>query len=453
MSRIHCTLFSRCTLTPCRLFHQSFSCAIFFLYLVTTGAAFAQVQQAGQPGTPAASTPITVEAAVSEAVQHNLALLAERYNVSIAQAKILTASLRPNPVLTLDADHLPWAGTHYNNDNMAGPAEYSVRTDFLFERAGKRSGRIAVAQEEKSIAELSLLDTIRSLVFDVENAFVETLLAQANLKLARENSAALESVVKINTDRLRAGDLARVELTRVQLAKLQFDNQVRQADLRLETAQRKLQLLLGRAGDAALVQVAGDLSRAPITTTLDELQKTAQTKRPDLLAGQQMQARSLADVRLQLAQGKVDYTLGSEYRRQQGLAGRGNSLGFFVQTNIPIFNRNQGEIARANQERIQTEARQRALVAAITNEVQIAYQQYTVSRDSLSEIQHQMLGRALDVRDTTEYSYKRGEASLVEFLDAQRAYNDTIQTYNEAQADFARSLYSIQSATGENVTQ
>src|SRR6185312_6172428 len=231
------------------------------------------------------------------------------------------------------------------------------------------------------------------------------------------------------------------------------DNQVRQADLRLETAQRKLQLLLGRAGDAALVQVTGDLSRAPITTTLDELQKTAQTKRPDLLAGQQMQARSLADVRLQLAQGKVDYTLGSEYRRQQGLAGRGNSLGFFVQTNIPIFNRNQGEIARANQERIQTEARQRALVAAITNEVQIAYQQYTVSRDSLSEIQHQMLGRALDVRDTTEYSYKRGEASLVEFLDAQRAYNDTIQTYNEAQADFARSLYSIQSATGENATQ
>jgi cobalt-zinc-cadmium efflux system outer membrane protein len=448
MLRIYCTLFSPRTFTPRKLLHQSFFCAICFLYLATAFAAYAQTQ----PGTPS-SAPVTVEQAVSEAVQHNLALLAERYNVSIAQAKILTASLRPNPVLTLDADHLPWAGTHYNDDNMAGPPEYSVRTDFLFERAGKRSGRIAVAQEEKSIAELSLLDTVRGLVFDVENAFVETLLAQANLKLARDNSAALESVVEINTDRLRAGDLARVELTRVQLAKLQFDNQVRQAELRLETAQRKLQLLLGRSGDAPLVQVAGDLSRAPLATTLDELQKTARTKRPDLLASQQMQARSLADVRLQLAQGKVDYTLGSEYRRQQGLAGRGNSLGFFVQTNIPIFNRNQGEITRANQERMQAEARQHALVAAITNEVQIAYEQYSVSRDSLNEIQRQMLGRAREVRDTTEYSYKRGEASLVEFLDAQRAYNDTIQTYNEAQADFARSLYAIQTATGENVTQ
>ncbi|HEX6546928.1 MAG TPA: TolC family protein [Bryobacteraceae bacterium] len=451
MLRIHCTQLPPCTLTLSKFLPHSF-CQFAFLFCFTAGAVSAQTPATAQPGTPL-STPITVEAAVSEAVQHNLALLAERYNVSIAQAKILTASLRPNPVLSLDADHLPWAGTHYNSDNMAGPPEYSVRTDFLFERGGKRAGRIAVAQEEKSIAELSLLDTIRGLVFDVENAFVETLLAQANLKLARENSAALESVVKINTDRLRAGDLARVELTRVQLAKLQFDNQVRQAELRLETAQRKLQLLLGRSGSAPLVQVAGDLSRAPITTTLDQLQNTAQAKRPDLLAGKQMQARSLADVRLQLAQGKVDYTLGSEYRRQEGLAGRGNSLGFFVQTNIPIFNRNQGEIARANQERMQTEARQRALVAAITNEVQIAYQQYTVSRDSLSEIQHQMLGRARDVRDTTEYSYKRGEASLVEFLDAQRAYNDTIQTYNEAQADFARSLYSIQSATGENVAQ
>lgn len=453
MLRIHCTLFSPCTLTSHRLLPRAFSCVILFICFVTAGAAFAQEQTATQPGTPSASAPVTVEAAVSEAVQRNLALLAERYNVSIAQAKILTASLRPNPVLSLDADHLPWAGTHYNDENRAGPPEYSVRTDFLFERAGKRAGRIAVAQEEKSIAELSLLDTIRGLVFDVENAFVETLLAQANLKLARDNSAALESVVKINTDRLRAGDLARVELTRVQLAKLQFDNQVRQAELRLETAQRKLQLLLGRPGDAPLVQVSGDLSRAPITATIDQLQKTAQTKRPDLLAGQQMQARSLADVRLQLAQGKVDYTLGSEYRRQQGLAGRGNSLGFFVQTNIPVFNRNQGEIARANQERMQTEARQHALAAAITSEVQIAYQQYTVSRDSLNEIEHQMLGRARDVRNTTEYSYKRGEASLVEFLDAQRAYNDTIQTYNEALADFARSLYSIQSATGENVTQ
>jgi cobalt-zinc-cadmium efflux system outer membrane protein len=149
----------------------------------------------------------------------------------------------------------------------------------------------------------------------------------------------------------------------------------------------------------------------------------------------------------------VDYTLGTEFRRQQGLAGRGNSLGFFVQTNLPLFNRNQGEIERSLQERHQTDARLRALTAAVENEVRAAYAQYSTTRDALERIEAQMLGKAKDVRETTEYSYKRGEASLVEFLDAQRAYNDTIRTYHDAQADLARSLYAIDAAIGKSVTQ
>jgi cobalt-zinc-cadmium efflux system outer membrane protein len=63
-----------------------------------------------------------------------------------------------------------------------------------------------------------------------------------------------------------------------------------------------------------------------------------------------------------------------------------------------------------------------------------------------------MLGKARTVRDTTEYSYRRGEASLVEFLDAQRAFNDTMQTYNDARANYARSLYSIETVSGTTVS-
>src|SRR5690242_825956 len=81
---------------------------------------------------------LTIDQAVSEALEHNLALFAERYNLSVADARIITARLRPNPVLTLDADHIPWAGTTYNRINNAGPEEYAVRTDFIFERGRKR---------------------------------------------------------------------------------------------------------------------------------------------------------------------------------------------------------------------------------------------------------------------------------------------------------------------------
>src|SRR5262249_45117339 len=156
---------------------------------------------------------------------------------------------------------------------------------------------------------------------------------------------------------------------------------------------------------------------------------------------------------LQIAQGKVDYVVGSEVRRQDGLAGRGNSLGFFFTTNLPVFNRNQGEIERARQEQRQLEARYSALQAQIESEVDTAYAQYDIARNTVERIEGTMLNKARDVRQITEYSYRRGEASFVEFLDATRAYNETIQTYNEARAEYARALYLIDSVAGKVATQ
>ena len=154
-------------------------------------------------------------------------------------------------------------------------------------------------------------------------------------------------------------------------------------------------------------------------------------------------------MRLQIAQGKVDYTVGTEYRRQQGLAGTGNSLGVFFSTSLPVFNRNQGEIARAMQEQKQTEARVRQARIAVESEVELAFLHFTNARALLDRVGGTMLSKARDVRQIMEFSYRRGEATLVEFLDAQRAYNDTIQTYNEARGEFAKSLYALDAATGK----
>ncbi|MBO0725242.1 MAG: TolC family protein, partial [Blastocatellia bacterium] len=160
-------------------------------------------------------------------------------------------------------------------------------------------------------------------------------------------------------------------------------------------------------------------------------------------------ARSVAELRSQIAQGKVDYTIGAEFRRQQGIAGTGNSLGFFFSVPLPVFNRNQGEISRAREERQQVEARTRALEAVIRNELDAAWRQYDTSRALLARIEGEMLDQARSVLISMEYSYRAGEASLVEFLGAQRAFNDTMQGYNEARAEYARSLYLIDSVTGK----
>jgi len=201
--------------------------------------------------------------------------------------------------------------------------------------------------------------------------------------------------------------------------------------------------------------VVGELQRDGHPVSLVDLRRQAFELRPDLQALIRDQARSLADLRLQIAQGKIDFTVGAQLHRQYGsaLSFPGNSVGFFFSAPLPVFNRNQGEIERVRQEQRQIETRIKALQTDIRNEVENAHLQYMTASNLLRRIEKDMLQQARDVRQTTEYSYRRGEASLVEFLDAQRAFNDARQSANDARADFARSLYALDSIGGGPLPQ
>lgn len=405
---------------------------------------------AAQAGPPQLPDRVTIEQAVQEAIEHNLNLLAERYNLSVADARIATAKLRPNPVFSAGVDYLDMLGTGFNSDNGGGPSEYNARTDFVLERGGKREARIAVAEGAKEVARLQLMNTVRVLALDVQNAYVDVLQAKEDLQLARDNLKDFQSIVDVNQARVRAGDLSKVELVRTQVAALQFQTAVRQAESKLRQAGYKLQTLMGRAVPSPAFDALSNLRRDAAPIAVDTIQTEAMAMRPDLLALRRDQARSLSELRSQMAQGKVDYTVGTEYHRQFYNA-RSNSMGFFFSAPVPIFNRNQGEIERARQESAQSEARIKALEADVQTEVRNAWVQYSTSREVLESIEHDLLAQARDVRDTMDYSYRRGEASLVEFLDAQRAFNDARQSYNDARADYARSLYAIDSISGKAV--
>jgi outer membrane protein, heavy metal efflux system len=404
---------------------------------------------------PAAARPqaqsLTVEQAVAEAIQNNPGLVAQRANVSIAEARILAARLRPNPVLSTGGDHVDVLGTGFSEENGGGPFEYTVRTDFLLERGKKRQSRVEVAERSRAVVELEFLDAMRLVALDVQNAAVDVLLAKENLALARENLESANRIVDTNMVRVRTGDIAEVELIRSRVAALQFSNSVRRAELAERAAQTRLKSLLGRAANPAPIAIAGELRRNQATHSRAELAGGALTSRPDMQALRRDAERASAEVRLQTAQSKVDYTVGTEYRRQQGVNGRSNSVGFFLSTELPVFNRNQGEIERARQELRQSEARVRALELAIRSEVESAYDQWEASRDLLAGIEKQMLGEAREVREVTDYSYRRGEATLLELLDAQRAFNETMQAFNEARAEHARSLYLLDAVSGKAV--
>jgi cobalt-zinc-cadmium efflux system outer membrane protein len=411
--------------------------------LLAAGIVVARTASAGQPVPP--SGQITINQAVTEALDHNLSLLAERFNVTVAAAAVVTAGLRPNPVITVNA-------MRPDRDLVeSGVAvdEGVVRTDYVVERGAKRERRVEQAKLSQSVAELQLLDTTRRLVLDVRTAFAEVQLAKLNLALARENLAALDNVVSINVERVRTGDLAQVELSRSRLAALQFQNDVEQQTAKLAVARSRLSTLIGRGANAGALDVIGDLRRDADPLDRAELQVRALESRPDLRAAKSERARSVADLRLQLANGKVDYTISGEYHRQEGGGLRGNDYGVYFSAPLPIFNRNQGEIARARVQQQQLDTKTKALEVGIEAELDEAFTEYTSSRRVVERIETGMLTQARDVRATMEYSYRRGEASLVEFLDAVRAFNDTARSYNEARADYARSLYSLDAISGQ----
>ena len=396
---------------------------------------------------------LTVDQAVNEAIGHNLDFFAQKYDLSIAEAQIVTAKLRPNPLLTLDADHLDLLGTGFSNvstngktPNNGGPTEYSARMDFLYERGGKRQARTALAVGSRDVTRLGLADSLRGLIQTVQSAYVDVVAAKATLKLAQENLKIFDDIVSINQSRFRVGDIAEVELMRSEVAELQFANSVRQAELQVNSSLSKLQLLLGRT-KLQRFDVIDDLRHDAPNLTREALVDQATQQRPDLQALVRDEARAAADLRLQKANAKVDWLFGTEYRKQDATA-HADTMGLFLTSPVPLFNRNQGEIARAQQTELQAQARTKALRATVENDVDLALLEYKNAHDDLEKIEGTMLGKARDVRSISEYSYKRGEISFVDFLDAVHAYNDTMQSYNDARAEYARSLYGLDAATG-----
>src|SRR3982751_2537909 len=210
-----------------------------------------------------AQSVFTIDDAVQQAIDRNLTLLAERWNLTVADAAIVTARLRPNPVLSGGANSLDWLGTGFDEGNRARPPEYAVRVDVPFERGHKRELRTAVASDAKQVAEAQLADSIRRLQLDVTLAAVDVLEARAKLRLARDNQDALQKLVALNERRLTSGAVPPLEVTRSRVAMLQYRSTPPPADLSLTQARVKIHALRGRQPSEPLADISDELGLAP----------------------------------------------------------------------------------------------------------------------------------------------------------------------------------------------
>ena len=416
--------------------------------LLAAGAADAQTT-----GIPAR---LTLDDALRLAVERNPAIAAARNAVEAAEAQRVEAGLRPNPAVSLESEGYPLFDSR---PSFVNNQELTLRLDQEVETSGRRRLRLEGAQSGVAAADAQQRDRLRRLQLDVRRAYFQAALARADSEVAQTSLTEIDQVITLNRARLQEGEISGAELRRLQVERLRFVDDVFAAQLALRNARSALLALLNAPDLAQPVDVVEPLEppAGPITVggvvidtqpasqlNAEAFREGALANRPDLTAIRQEQARADTETRLQRALRTPNVTVGGGYRRDFGA----NGIVFGVTVPLPISNRNQGGIARAEAERRRVANEAIAAETTVRLEVQQAVNAVQVNRERVDYIRREYLENARQSRDIVLASYRLGAGDLIDYLDAQRAYRDTQRTYNRALFDERISLFELAAATG-----
>lgn len=382
----------------------------------------------------------------------NPTLQAAQLNVQEYRTQEITAYLRPNPDLTVATDGTQLAPYQGVYQPFTG-TQVSTQVSYLHERQHKRELRLESAQKGTSIAESQQLDTQRSLLFNLRSAFVQTLQAKALLANAKENLDYYDQELKINRDRFQAGDISRLDLNRLVLQRVQYESDYATAQVNLRTAKITLLMLLNDRTPVDQFDVTGAFEFSENVMPLEELRREALEARPDLKAALQAIDKAQTDHRLAVANGSTDPTFGGWWTHNPSFNNPfdNNTIGASVSIPLRIFDRNQGEKARTQIDIGHAERMRDAAQSQVFNDVDTGY--YTVQNalTLLKPYKDTYLPTATAVRDTMSYSYQRGQAALVDFLDAQRDYRATEVAYINLVGSYLTAAAQLNLAVGREV--
>jgi outer membrane protein, heavy metal efflux system len=388
---------------------------------------------------------ITLDEAIQLALQHNHALLAARTAILQNQAQEITANLRPNPSVTVDAQFLPvFQPNKFTADYINTTAQFDLGISYLFERGKKRQHRLQNARDNTSQTRLTVTDNERTLIFQVASQFVAIQLAESTLDLAQQDLKSFQNTVNISEARYKAGDISEGDFLKIKLQLLQFETDVAQAVLAKVQALAALRQSLGYQSVGPDYDVAGEFEYQPVTIKAEDLQAKALMTRPDLLAAHAGVTAAQSAYELARANGKVDPTGTANYDHIADTS----TMSFFVNVPIPIFNRNQGEIARTRYAITQAQEQEHAASDQVMTDVVDAYEGVRTNDQVVSLYLSGYLKAAQDSRDISEYAYKRGAASLLDFLDAERSYRATQLAYRQALASYLTAVEQLREAVG-----
>jgi outer membrane protein, heavy metal efflux system len=441
-------------------FMRNFRCvealsAAALVLAVATGMA-AQAPPATNPGvqppSPANQTTTTspqvhlsLDRAIELALQHNHSLLAARATIAESRAGEITANLRPNPVLTWDGLFLPFfSPSAFTSQYVNTSAQFDIGVSYLFERGKKRQHRLEAARDQTAATAAGVLDNERSISANVAQQFVGALLANANLELARMDLASFQNTVEISQARYQAGDIGEGDLLKIKLQLLQFQMDLNSAQLAKVQALANLRALVGFESVPESYEVDGELAYQPLRVNLDDLKLMALRNRPDYRAAQLGVTAAQSQLALEQAIGKRDLNATLDYTHIGGV----NTASMLFNIELPIFTRNQGEIARARFGVNQAQESQSAASETVLTDVTNAYESLRTNDEVVSLYNSGYLQQAQDSRDISQYAYQRGAASLLDYLDSERSYRATQLAYRQALASYMLALEQLRQAVG-----
>jgi outer membrane protein, heavy metal efflux system len=388
---------------------------------------------------------ISLDESIRLALQHNHALLAARTTILQNQAQEITANLRPNPVLSWDSQFFPLFNPgQFSANYLENQAQFDVGIGYLFERGKKRQHRLQAAKDQTAVTRATVNDNERTLTFNVSQQFISVLLAQSTLELAQQDYDSFLKTVDISESRYKAGDMSEGDLLKIKLQLLQFQADVSTAKLAKVQALTSLRQFLGFESVADNFDVEGDLDYQPIHAGLDDLKALALRSRPDLMAAHLGVTLAQSQESLAKANGKRDLNATFDYTHTAGI----NSGAFFFNIDLPIFDRNQGEIARTRYAITQSEELQNESAQQVLTDVVDAYEAVTSNDQIIKLYRGGFVDQAKQSRDITEYAYRRGAASLLDFLDAERTYRANQLAYRQALASYMTALEQLRQAAG-----
>jgi outer membrane protein, heavy metal efflux system len=413
------------------------------LALITAGAT---------AGTASAQTALTWDDVKQRFIAANPTLLAGQINVDEAKLNEVTAYLRPNPDFSFSVD-----GTQLvPNQGVWAPfqgTQFTPGVSYLHERQHKRELRLESAKKATGIAALEQADQERNLLFNLRNAFVQTLQAKQLLELAKEEMDYFEKQYAITQDRYRAGDIAQMDMQRIHLQRVQYEADYQTALTNLRTAKITLLQLLNQRTPVDEFDLQGRFDFDSNVSPLEHFRDVALSERPDLREAVATIEKAETDHRLAIADGSTDptWSVWMSHNASFNNPSANNTIGLSVSVPLRLFDRNQGEKARTEIDIRHAQRLRDATQAQVFSDVDSAYFTLVSAVTLLRPYKESYLAEALDVRDKVAFSYQRGGAALLDYLQAQQDYRSVRQTYVNLIASYLSAVAQLNMAVGREV--